>query len=125
MTVKMYGIKSQYLRELTVAGTKVEVGNIYRFEHSSKQSFVAKVTGIGPAWEGDEVDDHFVYVIYDVRAGTDQAYLSTKPEKENVRESALRPSKISGVSKHEGGDWLREVKSEKRAGLMSRLRKVG
>ena len=53
MTVKMYGEKSQFLRELTVAGTKVRVGSIYRFEHSSTQSFVAKVTGIGPAWEGD------------------------------------------------------------------------
>ena len=122
MTVTMYGSKSQYLRELTVAGTKVRVGNIYRFEHSSKQSFVAKVRGIGPAWEGDEVDDHFVYVIYDVRAGTDQSYLSTKPEKENVRESALRPSKINAVKEHEGGEWLREIKIQKK-GLKGLLKK--
>lgn len=124
MTVEMYGEKSQFLRELVVAGTKVRVGNIYRFEHSSKQSFVAKITGIGPAWEGDEIDDHFIYVIYDTRAGTDQARLSTKPEKEYVRESALRPSKISAVSEHEGGDWLREIKSEKR-GLKGLLKKGG
>ena len=61
-------------------------------------------------------------MIYDVRAGTDQSYLSTKPEKENVRESALRPSKISGVKEHEGGEWLREVKVGKK-GLKGFLRK--
>lgn len=122
--VKMYGDKSQQLREFTVTGTKVKVRSIYRFEHHSKGSFVAKVTGIGPVWEGDEIDDHFIYVIYDVRAGTDQARLSTKPEKEYVRESALRPSKISAVTEHEGGDWLREIKVEKK-GLKGLLKKAG
>lgn len=93
--------------------TKLERGKVYKILHKRKGAFVAKLVDVVPAWDGDEHDEVFLHVIYDVRAGTDQVGLAVIPGKGTERESNLRPSLIKSIEEYDGDTWLREVKLPK------------
>lgn len=106
---------------------ELKIGQVYLVHHKRKGSFVAQLIGIENTPEGDEVDDIFIKVKYDVRQGTSQANLAISP-KDRVRVSGLRPSLITSMEPTEEQAWLREVKVPEEElpkpdkNLMSRLR---
>jgi len=83
--------------------------------------------GIEETSLGDEADDIFLKVKYDVRQGTSQANLAISP-KDRVRVSGLRPSLVISMEPTEEQKWLQEIKVPEEAlpkpdkKLMSRLR---
>lgn len=85
------------------------IGTVYEIIHKRKGKFIALLTDIEPAPEGDEADDFFLKVRFDVRLGTDQYWMAANP-KQRYRESNLRPSLILKMVELEGDHWLREVK---------------
>ena len=102
---------------------KWKVGNVYKFSHKRKGTFVGQLIEIVP---GDDIDPQFLTVKYDVRVGTDQVRLATTPGKNDVRVSNLRPSLILQIEEQEGEHWLREVRvpeevQPKEKGFISRL----
>lgn len=92
---------------------KLEIGKIYTVTHQRKGTFVALLEDILTAkeagFEGDEQDEVFLAMVFDVRAGTDQEGLATvKGQVE--RRSQLRPSVIITIEEYDGDSWLRQVK---------------
>ena len=103
---------------------ELEIGKIYEVHHSRKGKFIALLTDVAPA-PGDEQDDHYLTVKYDVRQGTDQFRLATQPG-QRFRESNLRPSLILRMEEYEEEHWLRNIPVkepvvEKKKGLFGKL----
>jgi len=88
---------------------ELKIGEVYAIHHKKKGRFVAQLIDIVPAPEEDKIDDVFLTMKYDTRAGTDQANLAIVPGKSHVRVSNLRPSFILKIEKTEKGGWLREI----------------
>ena len=88
---------------------ELKIGQVYSIHHKRKGHFVAQLIGIEETPPGDEVDDIFLKVKYDVRQGTSQANLAISP-KDRVRVSGLRPSLVLSMEPTEEQEWLREVK---------------
>jgi hypothetical protein len=84
----------------------IEIGKVYRITHTRKGAFIAEVIDIV---SGDDVDDQFITVKFDVRHGTSQEHMAGQPGQQ-VRVSNLRPSLITHIQETEEGSWLREVK---------------
>lgn len=88
----------------------LEIGRVYKLDHQRKGVFIAQLTGIE---EGDEADEQFLTMKYDVRIGTDQARLAISP-KDEVRVSNIRPSLIIAIEETEDGEWRLQKKNPKR-----------
>jgi len=88
---------------------ELKIGQVYLIHHKRKGTFIAQLVGIEDAPPGDETDDIFLKVKYDVRRGTPQANLAISP-KDRVRVSGLRPSLVTSMEPTEEQNWLREVK---------------
>ena len=88
---------------------ELKIGQVYLIHHKRKGTFIAQLVGIEDAPPGDEADDIFLKVKYDVRKGTSQANLAISP-KDRVRVSGLRPSLVTSMEPTEEQNWLREVK---------------
>jgi hypothetical protein len=95
--------------ELMATTKELKIGQVYSIHHKRKGAFVAQLIGIEETPEGDEADDIFLKVKYDVRQGTSQANLAISP-KDRVRVSGLRPSLILSMEPTEEQKWLQEVK---------------
>ena len=106
---------------------ELKIGQVYSIHHKRKGHFVAQLIGIEETSLGDEADDIFLKVKYDVRQGTSQANLAISP-KDRVRVSGLRPSLVISMEPTEEQKWLQEIKVPEEAlpkpdkKLMSRLR---
>ena len=106
---------------------ELKIGQVYSIHHKRKGHFVAQLIGIEETPLGDEADDIFLKVKYDVRQGTSQANLAISP-KDRVRVSGLRPSLVISMEPTEEQKWLREVRVPEEdlpkpdKTLMSRLR---
>lgn len=87
----------------------LKIGKVYSIHHKRKGHFVAQLINVVPAWEGDEEDEVFLQVKYDVREGTAQYGLATQPS-QKVRVSNLRPSLIHTMEPTDEQKWLMEVK---------------
>lgn len=87
---------------------KLEKSKVYQVHHKRKGHFVAILIDIVDASPGDEQDEVFWTMRYDVRHGTDQAHLATQP-KQRFRESNIRPSLVLEISEYVGEHWLREI----------------
>lgn len=97
---------------------------VYEIHHERKGKFVAVLLDVIPADKGDECDEVYLYIRYDVRTGTDQARLQTTGSKQRYRKSNIRPSLILQIEEYQGDHWLRELPSSPEPVKPSLLGKV-